>query len=91
MVFSAYRFRVTDRDRRFDDHDRVRIDGENQFNHGLHSGGVKIISGAVVVGRCGDDEVDFFRKNVDRRHMVVLREQGGDGESDVAGAGNRNA
>ena len=37
------------------------------------------------------DEVGFFRKNVDCRHMVVLCEQGGNGETDVAGAGNRNA
>lgn len=47
--------RVADRDRRLDDHDRVRIHLHHQVDDGLHRRGVEKVLRAVVVGGSRDD------------------------------------
>ena len=55
MVFLTHRCREADRNRRFDDHDGIRVVLDNQLDNGFDSRGVEEVLLAVVVGRCSDD------------------------------------
>lgn len=54
-IFLPHRFRISNRNRRFNHHDGIRIRFKNQFNHIFHSRCVKEIFIAVVICRCSDD------------------------------------
>ena len=61
VIFLSDRFCVSNRNGRFNDHDRIRIYFKHQFNHGLHSRSVEIVFLAVIVcRRCDHYIVSIF-------------------------------
>ena len=57
IVFLSDRFCIADRNRGFDDHDRMWIYFEDKFDHSFNGRCIKIVFLTVVVCRCRNDYI----------------------------------
>lgn len=49
-------FGISDRNRTFDHHDRIRIDPLDDFDDGLHAGRIEEVLHRIIIRRCGDHD-----------------------------------